>query len=95
MLLPLWEDGLELAGLIESFVSTFPLRRPSNLQSGETFRTILARTEGTIGEIASLMRTAAVAAIESGDETISRQSLERAAYNGPTERRRLIEQVLS
>ena len=56
---------------------------------------LLARSEGTIGELAALLTEAAVAAIRSGEEAISGQTLQMADYAGPTERRRLFERELA
>lgn len=94
IILPVWEEGDELGGLIQSFVATFPLRKPSFLNSADLQRWILARTGGTIGEIAALLRSAAVAAVESGEETINQRSLHLMKYRGPAERRRLTEKLL-
>ena len=55
---------------------------------------LLARSEGTIGELAHLL-TDAVAAIESGEEAITQRTLLMAPYTGPTERRRLFERELA
>lgn len=92
--LPVWEEGHELIRLIQSFVATFPLRQPSFLSSAELQRWILARTGGTIGEIAALLRSAAVAAVESEEEAINQRSLRLMKYQGPAERRRLTEKLL-
>ena len=55
---------------------------------------LLARSEGTIGELAHLLTAAAVAAVESGAETINHRTLTMADYVGPTERRRVFEREL-
>ncbi|SFU11463.1 TniB protein [Arthrobacter sp. ov118] len=57
-------------------------------------RYLLARSEGTIGELARLLTAAAVAAVESGEERISRRTLAMADYTGPSERRKLFEREL-
>ncbi|CAM5314315.1 hypothetical protein ATER59S_00031 [Aquamicrobium terrae] len=94
IILPVWEEGDELGRLIQSFVATFPLRKPSFLNSADLQRWILARTGGTIGEIAALLRSAAVAAVESEEEAINQRSLHVMKYHGPAERRRLTERLL-
>lgn len=94
IILPVWEEGDELSRLIHSFVATFPLRKPSFLNSADLQRWVLARTGGTIGEIAALLRSAAVAAVESGEEEINQRSLRLMKYHGPAERRRLTEKLL-
>lgn len=57
-------------------------------------RYLLARSEGTIGELAHLLMDAAVVAVESGEESINARTLARAEYLGPTERRRQFEREL-
>ena len=54
----------------------------------------MARSEGTIGELAALLTAAADAAITSGIEQITDTTLAMADYRGPTERRHLSERHL-
>jgi hypothetical protein len=58
-------------------------------------RYLLTRSEGTIGELARLLTTAAIAAVESGEEAINQRTLTMADYAGPTERRRMFEREVS
>lgn len=92
--LPLWEEGDELLSLLASFTAVLPLRKPSGIATEEVARYVLSRTEGTIGEIAKLLTAAAVAAIESGEESLNKRTLEIAAYQSPSERRRSFERIL-
>jgi hypothetical protein len=92
--LPLWEPGTETSALLASFAAAFPLRRPSHIATMEMATYLLTRSEGTIGELASLLTDAAVAAIESGEEAINERTLQLAAYAGPSERRRMFEREL-
>lgn len=93
-LLPVWREGKEFTALLASFAVSFPLRHPSDLQSTELAQSILARTEGTIGEISTLLTHAAIAAVKSGEEAINPKTLRLAAYDSPTERRRAFEREL-
>lgn len=93
-LLPVWQEGKEFMALLASFAVAFPLRRPSDLQSTELARSILARTEGTIGEISTLLTHAAIAAVKSGEEAMNAKTLTLAEYESPTERRRAFEREL-
>ena len=93
--LPRWEPGPEACSLLASFAASFPLRRPSPIATAETAAYLLTRSEGTIGELAALLTEAAVAAITSGEETISQRALLMAGYAGPTERRRMFERELA
>jgi hypothetical protein len=93
-ILPLWEVGDEARSLLASFAASFPLRRPSLIDTEDMTRYLLARSEGTIGELARLLTAAAVAAVETGEERINHRTLTLADYLGPTERRRLFEKQL-
>lgn len=93
-ILPVWREGKEFMALLASFAVSFPLRCPSDLQSTELTRSILARTQGTIGEISTLLTQAAIAAIESREEAINAKTLKLAAYESPTERRWAFEREL-
>lgn len=91
LILPRWRDDNELFSLLASFTAAFPLRRISDLCSEEMARYILARTEGTIGEIATLLVHAAIAAIETGEEAINSKTLAIVDYDSPTQRRQKFE----
>lgn len=93
--LPLWQDDAEFASLLLSFSSTLPLRRPSMLDTPDLVRFILDKSEGTIGEITTLLIRAAIVAIESGEEAINRNILTLVDYESPTDRRREFERELA
>ena len=94
MTLPLWEANVDLSSLLASFGSSFPLRMHSNLAAEDMARYLLTRSEGTIGELASLLTEAAVAAVDSGEESINHRTLTLAGYDGPSVRRRKFEREL-
>ncbi|MCY1740944.1 TniB family NTP-binding protein [Ensifer sp. SL37] len=95
IILPLWEPGSETAKLLMSFAASLPLRRSSpDLLRPDVIKLLLIRTGGTIGEMLALLRAAAIAAIETGDESISERTLRIADYKGPVERRISIERQL-
>jgi hypothetical protein len=93
-ILPRWRDNDELMSLLASFSSSFPLHRISDLHNKEMARYILARTEGTIGEISLLLIYAAIAAIESGEEAINSKMLSIVDYDSPTQRRQRFEREI-
>lgn len=93
--LPRWEPDDETCTLLASFAASFPLRRPSPIASQDMAAYLLTRSEGTIGELTSLLTDAAIAAIESGEESIDQRTLLLAPYEGPTERRRMFERELA
>ncbi len=92
--LPLWQVNQDLASLLASFLAVLPLRRRSDEVVSSLLRYILDKTEGTIGEIATLLMRAAVLAIETGEECIHRDLLLAVDYDSPTERRRAFEREL-
>ncbi|WP_288782478.1 TniB family NTP-binding protein [uncultured Kocuria sp.] len=92
--LPTWEAGEEARSLLASFAAAFPLRTRSAIDTDDMAQYLLARSEGTIGELAHLLTAAAVAAVESGIESINHRTLTMADYVGPTQRRRLFEREL-
>lgn len=81
--------------LLASFSASFPLRRPSDICTPEMASYILTRTEGTIGEMATLLTRAAIVAIESKEEAINSHTLALADYDSPTERRRTFEREIT
>lgn len=94
IMLSLWEVDGECCSLLASFAAAFPLRRQSMITTLDMARYLLARSEGTIGELAHLLMAAAVAAVESGEEAINHRTLTMAEYTGPSERRRQFEREL-
>ena len=90
-----WRPGPEAARLLQGFATLLPLRRPSDLRDAELVQRVVTRTGGTIGEMATLLRAAAEAAILGGEENITGSVLGRAAYRGPSERRQAIERALA
>jgi len=95
MMLPLWEVNDDCCSLLASFAASLPLRLHSPIATTpDMARYLLARSEGTIGELAHLLMAVAVAAVESGEEAINHRTLSMADYTGPSERRRQFEREL-
>lgn len=94
LVLPLWNNDHEFMRLLMSFQSVLPLQKPSNLLDSDIRALILTRSEGTIGEIVSLLIKATCSAIRSGKEYIDYKILKQTEYRSPTERRRLYESIL-
>lgn len=95
LVLPLWRDNHEFMRLLASFQSILPLQRPSHLIDDNIRAIILNRTEGTIGEIVTLLIQATSTAIRSGKEFIDAEILKQTDYQSPTQRRRLYESILN
>lgn len=94
VVLPLWATGTDTLSLLASFAAALPLHRRSQIATDDIAQYLLARSEGTIGELTRLLTAAAIAAVESGEESINHRTLVMADYVGPTERRRLFEREL-
>jgi len=92
---PPWQVGPDAARLLQGFATLLPLCRPSDLCSAELVRGVVARTGGTIGKVAALLRAAAEAAITGGEECITPAVLARFTYRGPGERRDAVERELA
>ena len=92
--IPRWKAGDDLLSLLASFEAVLPLRERSDLATPEMARFIVARTEGTIGEISTLLSMAAIEAIRGGEERMSTKVFKRTEYRSPTERRRAFERQL-
>ena len=92
--LPIWQPDDAARSLLASCTASYPLRRRSRLDTSQMAEYLLARSEGTIGELAALLTAAADAAITSGIEQITDTTLAMADYRGPTERRHLSERHL-
>ncbi|TFC32193.1 hypothetical protein E3O53_01420 [Cryobacterium sp. TMT2-18-3] len=94
VVLPLWIVSADTVSLLASFAAALPLQRPSIIATDDMAQYLLARCEGTIGELAHLLTAAAISAVESGEESINQRTLVMADYLGPTERRRVFEREL-
>lgn len=90
LILPKWHSGKEFLMLLNSIESVLPLTKPSSLASTENSEMILAKTEGTIGEIMLLLRAAAKRAIQSEQEYIDVRALNECGYVSPADRRNAI-----
>jgi len=93
--LPRWQDDDEYVSLLASFEAALPLRQPSSLAEPGLASYLLDKTEGTIGELTTLITQAAIQAIITGQEFVDRNLIDSVAYHGPSEQRRLFERVLA
>lgn len=92
--LPVWGDDVELGRLLASFETCLPLREPSDLAAPAMRAEVWRRTEGTIGEIATLITRAAVAVLQDDRERIDLAALDATGYLGPSIRRQRLERAL-
>ena len=93
-LLPTWKSGAEYESILASFAKLMPLRKPSELSSPNIAAKILARSEGVLGEISTILRRAAQKAIKEGEERITEKTLEGLDYASPSERAKIFEREL-
>lgn len=86
-LLPLWKNDEEFERLLVSLESIMPLKNPSNLTTQRMCNKIHAMTEGTIGEISELIRSATIYALNNGEERITYDMFNLCGYFSPSDRK--------
>jgi len=84
---PRWRYDEEFLALLDSLEGALPLARHSDLSEEKLAREIFRLSEGLIGEIVAIATAAAVAAVRSGAERITRASIDELNYV-PVSRRR-------
>ena len=87
LLLPKWHMNEEYLRLLSSFELMLPLKKPSHLTNSDMATKILAMSEGVLGEAATILKKAAVDAIKSGQEKITKEVLEKLDWRSPSERK--------
>ena len=92
--LPRWRMNRDFQMLLASFERILPLQQPSRLAEPALAARLLALSEGTIGELSSLLVRAAAWAIRSGVECINEDVLLRTEWTPPSVRRRQIEKLI-
>ncbi len=92
--LPRWEMNRDFQMLLASFERILPLRQPSRLAEPALAARLLALSEGTIGELSSLLAAAATMALRSEAERIDEEVLAKTGWTPPSVRRRQIEKLV-
>jgi hypothetical protein len=92
--LPRWEMNRDFQTLLASFERILPLRQPSRLAEPAMAARLLVLSEGTIGELFSLLMAATIRAIRSGTEKIDEGVLPNTDWTPPSARRRAIEKLM-
>ena len=87
-ILPKWDNNEEYRRLLASFEYILPLKKPSNLVDDILATKILSLSEGTIGEIATIIRKSSIVAIQSGSECITKKIIDSLDYIPPSDRKR-------
>lgn len=85
--LPRWGNNTDFRRLLRSFESLLPLQRASDLSRPEMSLRLSLMSEGTIGELSSLLNVAAIQAILGGEERITDPVLDRIKWTPPTHRK--------
>lgn len=87
MALPRWTDSVEFRRLLATFVRATPLRGRSPLTTDEMAAKLLEMSEGLLGELAEVIRRAAIAEITAERECITLQTLTDLDWTPPSKRR--------
>jgi hypothetical protein len=85
--LPRWKNNAEFRRLLHSCESLLPLRKPSNLANPEMALRLSLMSEGTIGELSTVLKLAAIEAIVGGEEAITDHVLDRLGRVPPSQRK--------
>jgi type II secretory pathway predicted ATPase ExeA len=75
--LPRWRMGREFQMLLASFEQTLPLRQPSRLANKGLAQKLLAQSEGSLGELSTLLTETAIYAVENEIEQINEERVNR------------------
>ena len=86
--LPVWQCDLEFQQLLASFETTIPLKFASGLSKKKFAILLHSRCEGTIGELKLMLGKLTELAINSGEERITEEMVDRCGYTSPSIRRR-------
>jgi hypothetical protein len=92
--LPRWDNNEEYLRLLASFEKIIPLKNASNLISPELSQKILLMSEGLIGEISKIIKSAALEVIKSGSERITIKTLNDLTWIAPSSRQREIDHAI-
>lgn len=85
--MPRWSAGKDLGELLMTLEQRTPLRKASGLHMPGLMMAILARSEGTLGDICDLVKAAAVDAIRTGTEQITEKQLAQLDWVPPSKRK--------
>lgn len=91
--IPKWKCDKAFRQLLMTFERTLPLREASNLHDRELATMLYAKCEGTIGELAELLKQLAQQAIMSGVEKITAQAIVDCKYVSPSDRKNSLSEV--
>ncbi|RWA98215.1 TniB family NTP-binding protein [Mesorhizobium sp.] len=84
---PRWQYDEAFLRLLDSLEGALPLARCSDLSDEKLARTIFQLSEGLIGEIVTIVTSAAIAAAQSGAERITKAGIDELNYIPVSKRR--------
>ncbi len=90
LVLTRWKDGVELRRFIKSMVGVLPLMKESLIDHPGTAKYLATLMDGKIGELITILKCAAVVAIESEVEQIDLDIIRKVESIAPAHRRGLI-----
>jgi hypothetical protein len=93
-ILPTWTNNIEYKRLLSSFVSLMPLGLESKLAESPLAEIILERSEGIIGEMARLIKAAAIWVLYTSEVRISERVLRLVDFHSPSKRKQMFEDEL-
>lgn len=76
-----WKMNKEFVSLLATFQTILPLKKESQILTPNTVMEILEISDGYIGDVVSLLRQAAIYAIETGSERITLKEIRECNYN--------------
>jgi len=92
--LPKWKNDNDFKRLLVTFKGILPLRESSNFAEANLIATLYSLSEGTIGELARLLRRAAIFAIKAKVEKIDLDVIQALKYKPPSKRKKDAEGVV-
>lgn len=78
--LPRWQQGEDFRRLLYNFEYVLPLKQPSEIYKGEIASKLYGLSEGVIGEVAKILRSATKYAIKNQEERISMDVISKCDY---------------
>ena len=81
-ILPRWQEDKDFQRLLKSFEYVLPLKYESEIHKGEISRKLYGLSDGVIGEVSKILKSAAKYAIENGVEKITMDVLAKCDRRG-------------
>ncbi len=78
--LPRWQEGEDFRKLLYSFEYVLPLKHPSEIYRGEISSKLYGMSEGVIGEVVKILRSAAKYAIKAKEDRITMDVIADCPY---------------